>query len=173
MVRLECLSEDEFSMVVEWFGREKPDMLLQWAGPTYTYPLTVEQLLNHYGEGINQEQSRTFVYKIMDESTGEAAGMIQLGRIDRTAGTAVVGRFWIQEHLRHKGVGTAALRNLIDKAVREFQLRQLILRVFDFNLPAIKCYEKLGFRIWARNDKVCQASNGEWWSEYEMRLMLD
>jgi RimJ/RimL family protein N-acetyltransferase len=173
MVQLEYMSEDEFGLIVEWFGREKPDMLLQWAGPTYTYPLTVGQLLDHYREGINHETARTFVYKILDELTGEAAGMIQLGRIDRTAGTAVVGRFWIQEHLRHKGVGTAALRKLIDKAAREFQLRQLILRVFDFNLPAIKCYEKLGFRICARNEKVCQASNGEWWSEYEMRLILD
>ncbi|REK55338.1 MAG: N-acetyltransferase [Thermobacillus sp.] len=171
MVQLECMSEDDFSMIVEWFGRESPDLLLQWAGPTFTYPLTVEQLLNHYSEGINHETSRTFVYKIMDELTGEAAGMIQLCRIDRTARTAVVERFWIQEHLRNKGVGTAALRKLIDKAVQQFQLRQLSLRVFDFNLPAIKCYEKL--RICTRNEKVCQASNGERWSDYEMRLMID
>lgn len=144
MVKLEYITENDFSTITEWFNQESPDLLLQWAGPTFTYPLSVEQLIDHYREGMNKKESKTFVYKIIDEWTDDAVGMIQLSHVDRIAKNAVVGRFWLKEHLRNKGVGAAALRKLIEKAAQEFHLQQLSLRVFDFNMSAIKCYEKVG-----------------------------
>ena len=51
------------------------------------------------------------------------------------------------EEARGKGYGAEALKALSRMAFEEMGLVSLSLRVFCFNLSAIRCYEKVGFRM--------------------------
>lgn len=46
----------------------------------------------------------------------------------------------------NRGYGTLALREILKRAFFEFKLDSVYLRVYTFNLRAIHCYEKVGFR---------------------------
>ncbi|MBQ9263876.1 MAG: GNAT family N-acetyltransferase [Clostridia bacterium] len=46
---------------------------------------------------------------------------------------------------RGKGYGTDAVRTLIKFGFEELNLRKIKASVFDFNEPALRCYEKCGF----------------------------
>ena len=46
----------------------------------------------------------------------------------------------------NRGYGTLALREILQRAFFEFRLDSVYLRVYTFNLRAIHCYEKAGFR---------------------------
>ncbi|EER17352.1 conserved hypothetical protein [Perkinsus marinus ATCC 50983] len=52
----------------------------------------------------------------------------------------------VVESWRGKGIGTKMLKRAILKAIGEFWIIALSLKVDYENLPAIKVYEKLGFK---------------------------
>lgn len=43
-IYLETLSEQDFITIIEWVNQQDEDFIVQWAGLTYTYPLTIEQM---------------------------------------------------------------------------------------------------------------------------------
>ncbi|MNL60802.1 Acetyltransferase (GNAT) family protein [compost metagenome] len=45
-----------------------------------------------------------------------------------------------------KGYGTEAVRLLVTHGFERLKLREIVLGVFDFNVRAIRSYEKVGFR---------------------------
>jgi hypothetical protein len=64
-VILEFVDLSEFPIIVRWVNDQDEDFLVQWAGLTYKYPLTVEQMKEHYPENINSIESGVFIYKII------------------------------------------------------------------------------------------------------------
>lgn len=64
--RLEVLEEQDFLQIVEWVNQYGEDFLIQWAGLTYRYPLTLDQMKSHYITGINSFDSDVFIYRIVD-----------------------------------------------------------------------------------------------------------
>lgn len=62
-VYLEALSEQDFTTIIEWINQKDEDFIVQWAGLTYSYPLTIEQLKAHYSKGINTIESDVFIYR--------------------------------------------------------------------------------------------------------------
>lgn len=63
------------------------------------------------------------------------------------------------------------LKQLITYTIKELSFRKLLLRVFDFNTPAIKCYTNLGF-IEIKTDKVYFEEIQESWSCITMEKYL-
>lgn len=63
MIRLEYFSKEDFQQLIDWV----PDasFALQWSGPTFTYPLTKEQL-EVYIEGTNQPEALKYIFKVID-----------------------------------------------------------------------------------------------------------
>ena len=59
-----------------------------------------------------------------------------------------------QRNNRNKGYGTEAIRLLLSFCKTELHLRKLVIRVLARNIPAIKCYEKVGFVI--REEMSCK-----------------
>ncbi|WP_286907631.1 hypothetical protein [Clostridium sp. UBA1652] len=41
MIRIELIEEEDFNKVIEWNLDKTSDFLLQWAGESYKYPLTL------------------------------------------------------------------------------------------------------------------------------------
>ena len=167
MIYLELLNESDFPQIVDWVNQEPEDFIIQWAGLTYTCPLTTEQMKLHYSNGINTPESEVYIYRIMDEN--RFIGTIQL-RFGETR-EATIGRFLIGNAIDSgKGIGQTVLRQLVRLGFTEFKLDRLKLNVFEFNQQAIKCYENIGFQKTLFREKLYKDSQGVWWNNYEMTL---
>ena len=174
MIELHPLSAAEFPLVVDWVNAHDADFLVQWAGKTYRYPLTVAQMEQHYNKGINSLESGVFIYKIVETGQGEIIGTVQLGRIDMDAKEAAVGRFLIKsEQWRGRGIGTKALREIVRIGFEDLGLNRIRLNVFDFNRRAIRCYEKVGFTASRVNANAYRTVKGEIWNQVVMTIEKD
>lgn len=71
--------------------------------------------------------------------------------------------------MRGNGIGTTALRLLLDICFANLDLHRVSLAVFDFNEAAVRCYEKVGFRKEGLM-REARRVGGEYWSYYEMSI---
>ncbi|MDQ0060085.1 GNAT family N-acetyltransferase [Paenibacillus harenae] len=168
---LQPLSVSEFPIIMDAVNAQDRDFMYLWAGSTYTYPLTIEQMEQHYGKGVHSIEAGVFLYKIVDRETQRMIGSVQIGRIDPIRKEAVVGRFLIHsEHHRGQGIGEKVLRGLARIGFEELDLERILLNVYHINARAIRCYEKVGFCKTYSKKKLYQALNGEYWDGIEMTL---
>ena len=58
---------------------------------------------------------------------------------------AVLGIFIIDDEFRNKGVGTEAIKQIIENDLKHLYTNRVLLRVREENARAIKCYSKTGF----------------------------
>jgi len=171
-VKLEMLNESDFPQIIRWVNQYPENFMIQWAGQTYKYPLTLEQMKEHYRHGINSIESDVFIYRIMNDK--KFIGTIQLCRFNFEQKEAVVGRFLIGDEVnRGKGIGRAALDEIVRIGFNDFKLIKIRLNVFDINMQAINCYKSIGFRENQYLEKVYQDRTGEWWNNIEMKLMKE
>ena len=170
-IELKLLHPSDFPLIVEWVNAYDKDFLFLWAGYTYSYPLTLEQMIQHYSHGINSVEAGVFVYKVWDKDSQEVIGTAQLGKMDSITKEAVFGRFLLKaEWYRGQGLGTRVLENIVHIAFEKFDLNRIKLNVFHTNLRAIHCYEKVGFVKGQYTENVYQSINGEPWDRIEMVL---
>ncbi len=73
-------------------------------------------------------------------------GSIFLRDIDLESKSAEYGVFIGEDAYRGKGVGSKASRLILEYGFNELKLDKIILRVKNHNLPAIRSYEKIGFK---------------------------
>lgn len=143
MITFQYFEPEDFDQLIEW--SEDEAFLLQWAGPQFHYPLSREQLSDYLHGANDKNTSNKFIYKVMDESTQEIVGHIALGGIDRYNRSGRIGKVLLGKPYQGKGYG----KQMIDEALRigfeEEKLHRISLGVFDFNVSAIRCYEKAGF----------------------------
>jgi len=168
-IELRPLEPADFEHLIGW--TTSPEFLLQWAGPGFSYPLTVEQLAEHH-RGCRADPPLREMWKALPRGSAEMIGHAELTGIDRVARTATVSRVLVGDpHRRGRGIGTAMMELLIRRAVDGLDLSGLDLYVFDFNRRAIDCYTGVGFRIDARMENVRRVGD-EFWSMYRMVLEL-
>ncbi|WP_156292056.1 GNAT family N-acetyltransferase [Oceanobacillus salinisoli] len=168
MIELKYFERSDFNQLIDWI--ETPQFMLQWGGPVFDFPLTNNQL-EKYIENANKEDADSLIYKVMDKETGNVVGHISLGRIDRKHKSARVGKVLIgDKSVRGKGIGQQMIKGILNIAFDELHLHRVSLGVFDFNTPAIACYEKAGFtKEGYLRDTV---KNGdEYWSLLEMSIL--
>jgi RimJ/RimL family protein N-acetyltransferase len=101
-------------------------------------------------------------------------GHIELNEIDRANGSARVCRVLVGEaEQRGRGVGQAMLRQILALAFGDLGLHRVDLGVFDFNLAAIACYEKVGFAHEGRFRDARRMPGGRYWSVLQMSILED
>lgn len=146
MIELHPFTRSDISLLLSWVPSEA--FLALWAGPGgLTYPLDEAQVAAQFLPEA-EDPRRTYSFKAVDPATGETVGHIQLLNVDRHSGWAVVGRVLIgPPELRCRGLGEAMVRAVVALAFDRLVLRHLRLHVYDFNEPAIACYQRVGFRI--------------------------
>ncbi|MFC4025550.1 GNAT family N-acetyltransferase [Oceanobacillus longus] len=168
MIQLEYFETSDFQQLINWI--ETPELLRQWGGPAFDFPLTVNQL-EKYMENANSDSSDTLVYKVVDKETEAVIGHISLGRIDRKNRSARIGKVLVgDKNARGKGIGEQMIKQILTIAFDELCLHRISLGVYDFNVAAISCYEKVGFiKEGLLRDS---AKNGdEYWSSWEMSVL--
>lgn len=94
-------------------------------------------------------------FSICPLGNDEPIGSVGLRDIDRTNGSAEVAIFIMDRAQWGKGLGTDAMRAMLDFAFGEMRLERIWLRVFDYNPRAVRSYEKAGFRdeVLLRHDR--------------------
>ena len=85
-------------------------------------------------------------YSIVDLEKNELIGNCGFLEIDHINQTAEAGIFIGDKNYRNRGYGTEALSLLIDYGFKALNLHNIMLKVYEYNAIAIKCYEKTGFR---------------------------
>ena len=144
LVELEPLAETDIDQLIAWIP--SAEFLLQWAGPAFQYPLDRTQLERHLAEAGKENPDR-LVFKAVNPETNRAIGHGELLGIDRRNLSAAIARILVgPPELRGRGVGEQIVRELLRIAFEGLSLHRVALNVFDFNKPAIRCYEKVGFK---------------------------
>ncbi len=170
MIELQHFECSDIQQLINWIP--SAEFLLQWGGPSFQYPLTKQQL-EKYLKHANEEDSDTYIYKVIDHDMQQVVGHISLGKVDRVNQSARVGKVLVgSSEVRGKGIGCEMMKAILTIAFEELKLHKVTLGVFDFNTSAIHCYEKSGF---VREGLLRDArKNGdEYWNLIEMGILKD
>ena len=113
--------------------------------------------------------NKDMVFAIV-KNNDELIGNISLNKINNLDRTAEIGICIGNESNRGKGYGSEALSLIIKYAFDYHNLNNIMLRVYSFNKQAIKCYEKVGFKVFGvRNN--CHFCKGEYCDEIYMQII--
>lgn len=137
MIRLEKFTPSDYNTLISWISNAED--LMQFGGPALTFPLTAEQLDRSLAD------ENRFAFKVVDAESQQTIGHAE---IFLTGSSAHLGRILIGDPAnRGKGIGKEIVELLLELAFGELGQSIVQLNVFDWNLAAIRCYEKVGFEI--------------------------
>ncbi|HEF1904536.1 GNAT family N-acetyltransferase [Bacillus thuringiensis] len=138
VIKLKTFKKSDFKQLINWINSE--EFLIQWSGNAFTFPLD-EQQLEKYIESAN-----TLAFKVVDEETSDVIGHISLGQIDNINKSARIGKVLVgNTKMRGRSIGKNMMKAVLHIAFDELKLHRVTLGVYDFNISAISCYEKIGF----------------------------
>lgn len=108
------------------------------------HPKTERQVAE-YVEGL-LKSTTAYVFSIRPLGSDEMVGFMEIDGIVWSQGIGWLAVGIGDPALRGQGIGSEAMRLLLDFAFNELNLRRVQLTVFSYNDAAIRLYEKLGFR---------------------------
>jgi RimJ/RimL family protein N-acetyltransferase len=160
MISLQTFDKTDFSQLVNWIA--DAEALMQFAGPSFNFPLTTEQL------ELSLADKKRLAYKVIHLPNQTIIGHAEIYLQD--AVTAVLCRILIGDMAyRGLGLGQQIVNELLILAFSRPGIKEAMLNVFDWNMPAVKCYEKAGFLINEGKTKTRQVNN-QTWVALNMRL---
>lgn len=157
MIKLEKFTSKHYTDLISWIDNEED--LMQFAGPAFSFPLTIEQL----DKSLTNKNRYSFSVINKDENIGHCElylkeTAIHLGRI-------LIG----DKTLRGKGFGKQIVNELLDFGFKHFDRTTAELNVFDWNISAIECYKKVGFVI-NPEKSIQRKNNNQIWTAINMIL---
>ncbi|WP_138420375.1 GNAT family N-acetyltransferase [Aquibacillus sediminis] len=170
MITLRYFDPSDYDQLIKWI--DSPSLLVQWGGSSFEFPLTKQQLQNYLFDA-NKDQAKLYAYSVVDQQTGNVIGHISLGDIDRKNNSGRIGRVLVgDETIRGKGIGKQMIKSILEIAFNDMRLHRVSLGVFDFNTPAIRCYEKVGF-VKEGVKRDAQIFGNTYWNLWEMSMLED
>ncbi|WP_018750785.1 GNAT family N-acetyltransferase [Paenibacillus sanguinis] len=121
-------------------------------------------------EILNDMAKEGHHFAIVSLQTNELLGNCSLFSIHPVHRTAEVGIFIGEEAARGQGFGTEALQLVCEYGFQLLNLQNIMLRFFEFNKPALRSYEKAGFRIIGRRTQSYYV-NGHYFDEIFMEML--
>ncbi|AZS15092.1 GNAT family N-acetyltransferase [Paenibacillus lutimineralis] len=109
-------------------------------------------------------------YAIVLQETDELLGNCSLFAINEVHRTAELGIFIGEETARNKGYGTEAIQLLTEYGFKILNLNNIMLKLYEFNHSAYKCYDKAGFREFGRRSRACHL-NGAFYDDIYMEMV--
>jgi RimJ/RimL family protein N-acetyltransferase len=164
MVELKQFDNTDFNRLIQWIDSE--ESLIQFTGPIFKYPLTIKQL-----EGYIADKNR-FAFKVTEINSGEIIGHSEV--YDLGNNTSKLCRILLgNKNLRGKGFGQEIVKKLVEFTFEKLGSSQIELNVYDWNISAIKCYEKVGFLTNPEKKEITQLRNNKWTSINMILKKLD
>ncbi|MTG97772.1 MULTISPECIES: GNAT family N-acetyltransferase [Myroides] len=138
MLRLKEFDLSDIPTMIKWgFSKEE---LFQFAGDAFSYPLREEEVISF----MKKEGSSFFAIQEIVSNTVIGVGEVVLEPYN----TCKLARIVIGDTaFRGKGYGQEMIVLLTDYCLQELQATKVYLNVFDWNIGAIKCYEKVGYQF--------------------------
>ena len=168
MIKLEYFNRTDFDQLIEWIKDD--ELLMNWSGSLFNFPIT-EKSLEWYIEGVNDmDTSEAFVYKAIEEETGNIVGHISLGGISKKNKAGRITRVLVDPGQQGKGYCRQMVSAILKIGFNDLKLHRIALGVYDFNKAAISCYKKAGLVIEGTN-RDCLLFKGQWWSLTEMSIL--
>lgn len=168
MIKLEYFTSADFDTLMDWI--QDKELLLQWAGTQFNYPLTKSKLESYIQEANDFEKSSTFIYKAVNTESGRTVGHISLTSINRWNRSARITRVLVSNSDRGKGYAEQMMKALMKIGFGELHLHRMSLGVYDTNATAIKCYKKCGFQVDGILREI-QRHEDTYWSLMEMSIL--
>ncbi|WP_419802064.1 GNAT family N-acetyltransferase [Mucilaginibacter sp.] len=127
-----------FTFLSHWITGD--NLLFQFAGTEFSFPITEKQVTDYQ----HKNSDRNFYIGLNDNNEAVAFGEI----IPQETNIPRIGRLLIGNPAdRRKGFGTSFIHLLLEECKALFQIKTVELFVLEDNLPAIKCYQKIGFGV--------------------------
>ena len=146
---------------------EDVDIFLKWMNGPTAKNLAVAHKIFTKQEELDY-LTKTKMLAIILKETDTMIGTIEFMNVNQKDRTASLGINIGEETARRKGYGTEAIKLFLDFGFQIMNLHTILLTVYTFNEPAIKCYEKLGFQV-VGTQKEVYYHNGE----YHDRVMME
>jgi RimJ/RimL family protein N-acetyltransferase len=158
MIQLAPFEPVDYSLLISWI--QDAEMLMQFGGPAFTFPLTAEQLEN------NLADKNRYAFKVVEVATQATIGHGEI--YSREDGSTYLSRLLIgQESTRGKGYGTQLTHLLLGYAFDVLKQSKVFLVVFDWNAAAIHVYKKAGFTV-VPDKTLLREVNGKQWTAITM-----
>lgn len=159
MIRLGPFTAADYANLIAWVDSE--EMLMQFAGPAFTFPLTAEQL----DLSLNDQNRTAFRVVLIETNATIGHAEVYLKEHSTHIGRVLIG----DQQYRGKGLGQQIIRLLLDFSFSHLNRSTAELNVFDFNTSAIKCYEKVGFTV-NPDKKFERTVKGQTWTGSNMQV---
>lgn len=140
-IQLAAVQREYLPKYVEWLNDWETAQLL---APGIPYPLNIEDETEWFERQRTAKDQRVFAIVTLDKN--QIIGNCGLHQMDWKNRRAVFGIFIGDKSYWGKGYGTDATRTILQYAFEQLGLNRVELWVYDFNLRAIRAYEKSGFR---------------------------
>ena len=127
-------------------------------------PLTTAQVKKLF-EKIDKdmdEGKRLFHYAVRAKDDGRLIGEARIEWVDWSNGTAFIKIGLPDPADRRKGIGADVLRMLLRFAFRELNLHHVEVVLPEYNVPALRFFEKHGFKIEVRRRQAVNRGGRRW-----------
>jgi ribosomal protein S18 acetylase RimI-like enzyme len=124
----------DVQQIKAWFTNQQD--LSYWGGPGLRYPITL-------GVFLQQTRWQELASYSLVSVEGE---LLAFGQFYVRLGKHHLGRLAVSPHHRNRGLGKLLVGSLITQAQNEQLASGASLFVMADNLPAVACYQSLGFR---------------------------
>ncbi len=159
MLHLQKFDKDDYDSLISWIDNE--EMLIQIAGRQMAFPVTREQL------DISQADPNRNAFSIINTETGKSIGHCELYQMENSVkiDRVIIG----DRSMKGKGLCPQLIGLLLDYGFNIMNQDLVELNVFNWNAPAIRCYEKAG--LTKNLEKTMEfETNGEKWIAFNMSI---
>jgi RimJ/RimL family protein N-acetyltransferase len=164
-MKLSPFKQKNIREILSWIKTEAD--MIQWAGSKFSWPLTQKQFREHLKSSKAQYPT---LYPFGLYKGNKIIGYCEISDYRRYHHSAMLSRVLISPKNRNKGLGELMLKEILHYGFNELNLNRIGLGVFDFNVPAIRCYTKAGFVYEGTMRQSAKACN-EYWSCQIMSLL--
>jgi RimJ/RimL family protein N-acetyltransferase len=170
MIRLDYFEKEDVNLLMNWINSD--ELLTNWAGSLFSFPLTPSSMEWYISNTNDLNSSDAFIYKVINDETGEVVGHISLGAISRKNRSGRISRVFISDDHKGKGYCRQMIEAILKIGFEDLKLHRISLGVYNFNSAALKCYQSAGFTIEGTTRDVLMY-NDKWWSLVEMSILED
>jgi RimJ/RimL family protein N-acetyltransferase len=147
------------------------DDMVQWSGPwNFDFPLDESQLARFFLADALEGGLKRRQFVGVDSDSQSLVGQIGFSRIWPKTNAAHLGPVIVAPALRGQGFGSQMLHQILRLGFEQLCLHRIELVVFDFNAPAIACYEAAGFRTEGLLRDIVKVG-GEYWHWQAMSIL--
>ena len=167
MYKLRELESRDLEEINSW--RNKPELISHLGAPFRYINLRVDQ---EWFENYMRSRSTNVRCSVVDEKDEKLYGLVSLTNIDQLNQAAVLHIMIGSTENRGKGIGTFAVKEMLNHAFYNLNLHRIELECLETNNIAIRLYENCGFKREGIKRKAV-FKNGEYINMYVYSILKE